>query len=439
MASIYENIKNALSLFCSPGIFNNSPPQYKDKNYPYGSAAAGKYIQEVGRYASDCYDIEIQGLSDGDWEDYITVMARMSPTSNINATVSTVINDMMTVLLLNPKYTYIPRGAKVRAMGSVWIATNPMSISLPSNGTSVIERCNAVWRYYDYYLNVREEPIIYERGYLSAVSDQTGGAVLLENGSQKICYQLNDATRQLKNNSRLILGGGAYVIKGVNDFTQSFTGDYDSVRYAECYIYVDEVQPLDDMENYVANGLLSDWTVAVAGDLTAGVGGKSQLYASSSKNGEAVEGTEEYPISYLWESSDPAVAVVDENGVVTGIAEGEAEITCRLKQNPGKMCAVLFSVTEAQSGAKPQFLTPVAESLGAMQSAEIFAAVFLDGAQTADVVTWTFGGARPDSYSADVQGNSAVITCWGYSKEPLVIKIEFGGSEKTAQIRLLPV
>lgn len=439
MASIYENIKNALSFFYSPGIFNNSPALYKDKNYPYGSAAAGKYIQGMGRYAADCYDIEVQGLLEEDFFGYVTVAARMSPTSNINATISTVLDDMQTILLLDPKYTYIPRGAKVKAMGSVWIVTNPMNISLPSNATAVIERCNAVWRYYDYYLNVREEPIIYERGYLSSVSDQTGSTVLLENGSQKICYQLNDATRQLKNNSRLILGSGAYVIKGVNDFTQSFTGGYESVRYAECYIYVDEVQPFDDMENFVANGNLFSWNVSVSGDFSANVGGKSALLAASVKNNETVVSTAEHPVSYLWESENPNIAAVDENGVVTGISAGETKITCRLAQNVNRFCTVLFSVKEAAAGISVGFISGEIEALGAMQSIEIFAAVFLDGEQTSDVVTWTFSGARDSSYSADVNGNSAVITCWDYSKEPLNIKIEFGGSEKTAQIRLLPV
>ena len=49
-------------------------------------------------------------------------------------------------------------------------------------------------------------------------------------------------------------------------------------------------------------------------------------------------------LSLLWTTSDPAVAVVDENGVITGVAQGTCTITAASVQNPAVTDAVTVTV-----------------------------------------------------------------------------------------------
>ena len=49
-------------------------------------------------------------------------------------------------------------------------------------------------------------------------------------------------------------------------------------------------------------------------------------------------------LSLLWVTSDPAVAVVDENGVITGVAQGTCTITAASVQNPAVTDAVTVTV-----------------------------------------------------------------------------------------------
>ena len=64
---------------------------------------------------------------------------------------------------------------------------------------------------------------------------------------------------------------------------------------------------------------------------TIGLGSTLQLTAEAfDENGEAVAGVE-----FSWESSDAAIATVDESGLVTGVAEGVATITASAGQAQG--------------------------------------------------------------------------------------------------------
>ena len=188
----------------------------------------------------------------------------------------------------------------------------------------------------------------------------------------------------------------------------------------------DEVnKTIDDMENYVAGGLTFTWEVVVMGTNTVKIGESVSLNASSIRCNELVESTDEHPINYVWTSSDENVATVDENGVVTGISEGECEITATLAENPAYSQTVLLEVTEEARLAWSR-TPPLA--LPAYETAVLEV--------TEDDSEWIFSGADENAYRATVNGKYATVVCWSGSVEPLRVTVRKDDEEIYAVIPL---
>ena len=127
---------------------------------------------------------------------------------------------------------------------------------------------------------------------------------------------------------------------------------------------------------------------------------------------------------------------VDENGLVTAIADGSATITATLEQNPTYSAEFTVTATETVDGVK--FTTTVPQSLGAFESAQISAAYFEDGAETPDALTWLLSGADDTafSYAVAADGKSISIDCFGYAVTPLTVKAYHGAESVSARITL---
>ena len=59
-----------------------------------------------------------------------------------------------------------------------------------------------------------------------------------------------------------------------------------------------------------------------------------------------------------------------------------------------------------------------------------------NGAETGDAVEWTFTGAAEDSYTAEVDGSTATVYCWGGSVKPLTVTAACKGKSMSTDITL---
>ena len=332
---------------------------------------------------------------------------------------------------------YIPEGAKVETMGSYWLVTNPSNLS-SAIGTGIMRRCNAVWRFLDWYGNIREEPILVEKSLAQATSNDFQEMTLIMQGYFNIICQRNENTEQLDQNSRLILGRRAYQITGYSDVTQEFTGDDESTHLLYFNARMQEPNhEIDDMEAKVAGGKNFSWAVFVTGAPRMTAGDSAQFTAASRRNGAEVETTEEHPIGYIWTSSDPNVATVDGKGEVTAVGEGTCQIKATLEQN--RDCAGEFTVTVEASAAKTpavRFLNEVPKYMAPYDVETLEAALFIGGVRQDATVEWTYEGAADGSYSVSVNGNQLTVLCWGYSPKPLTVRAECEGESVSAVIEL---
>ena len=403
----------------------NEPNQYQNRNYPYLNTASSRHYQEYAKYASDYFTANAQGLNPKDRWAWEKVTLRMADIVRASNATQKQYDDYKTILLDRMKYAYIPRGAKFVTMGSTWLAINPENIS-GSDGIGLIQRCKAVWNHLDWYGNVKSEPMAVDgTEILRANAPDPQYQMTVMKGYYNVKCQYNEDTAQINDNTRMILGTGCYVVTGYSDFTTEFTGDYNSVRMLEFTVRKDEVnKTIDDLESHVAGGLTFTWEVVVSGPTAVKAGEEIEMSVSSIRCNEPVVSTEEHPINYVWTSSDESVATVDENGVVTGVSEGECEITATLAENPNYKESVSITVSEESMLAWAR-TPPLA--LSAYETAVL---------EVTKDAEWIFSGADESAYRATVNGKYATVVCWSGSVEPLRVTVRKDDDEIYAVIPL---
>lgn len=87
-----------------------------------------------------------------------------------------------------------------------------------------------------------------------------------------------------------------------------------------------------------------------------------------------------------WTSSNPDVAMVDENGLVTGVTNGTAVITVKTSNNKTATCIVTVQTTATGIEVSP---TNVTLDLNNGRSTQLIAKVLPEGANIGSEVTWT--------------------------------------------------
>ena len=425
-------------------VHGNLPSQYADKQHEYFQTATSLFRHQYLQYASDFVEADMQFWPDGATEaEWRTVKLRFAEVVRPTAAIQRDFDDYKQIIPQDPRIQYIRQGTKIRAMGSVWLVTNPANIS-GGEGMAIVRRCNAVWNHLDYYGNVVSEPIIKENARANASSPDVQIDQQIVNGYYNITCQYNDFTRQANDNTRIVLGdqgnpfenAKAYRITGFGNFTREFTEDASSVRLLSFTIRVQtKNSDTDDLVNCVADGKNFRWDMRLTGPDGLGAGETAQFYVSSMRNGETVESTEENPITYVWSVSDPEIASIDQNGVLTAIRAGNVQVTAKLAQNQKITASAELKINGSGSGVR--FIGPIPPYLGMLDSFTMKATVYDNGTEIRGEVNWTLTGADENAYSYTAEsGNRLTVTCFGYSETPLTITAEYAGYTESVTVGL---
>ena len=410
-------------------------PQYNNRQFEYFSNATHLFREQYLEYASDFFEAEIQNWDrGGEWE---AVYIRMADVVRPSAAIQRHFDQYKMVIPRDPSINYLQPGTKIRAMGSYWIVVNPINIS-GGEGSGIVQRCNAVWNYLDWYGNIVSEPIIVENARANASAPDSQTDQRIATGYYNVTCQYNEFTRQVNDNTRLILGSKAYQVTGYGDFDTEFTGDYGSVRLLSFAIRVlTQNDETDDMENHVAGGKAFSFDSIIDGPGQRAIGKTADYSVRSIRNGSAVSATDIHPLTWLFSSTNPSILTVTSEGHAAGQAEGIAFVKAVLKENSSieRRISVRVEDTESQTGVR--FTSRLPSSMEPYQSWTISAAYFDErGNETDDAVTFLLSGAEPGSYSYDVDGNTLTVRCFGYSDEPLTIEASCNGTTSYATVIL---
>lgn len=424
-----------------PNMQTNMPSQYADRQKQYMAKRSRQFVSERSKYASDYVQAEVQGIAKGDFYRYFKTYVRLSD-MHTAPTYTQQTDDTKNVLFDEPKIDYFPIGAKLKTMGSTWICVNPSNLSSALTN-AVVRRCNVAYNLYDYYGNVLTEPIILEKVTMMGNDNDKPQNLVMMDGNFNVICQLNDNTRQLGLNQRIILGSKAYHITGFNDFYQEFSGDYDSTHILYYTVRIEEPNQNDDVPNHIANGKLYVFRAKIIGntgevkvddtvDLTA-------VFLKSTDGAEAqeVQPTDEYPLMWNWTSANPEIAIINESGQVTAIASGTAQITATLAQNTAITATVELVVNSEVIPPYIAFNGVIPQSIEQYDSATLSATYYENGVATDKTVAWTFSGADEQSYTTTVKDNSVEIYCVSADDEPLIVTASCEGKTISTNIALL--
>ena len=437
MANITQMAKTAgtLSGVC---VYPSSNRRYKDKSLQpqYMQAETVAYAQEVGQYASNVFAADCQGLNPDDFFEWRRVKLRSIRAAQAQ-TGSTMPGDWQRIYIINPaNYTYLPQGALLKYSDNTWIVFKDKNIAAV-HGSAIVRRCNAVVNVLDWYGNIVPVPISYAKmETLGNAPHTTENTITSKNYIAVIC-QLNEYTESFGENTRILLGKTAYALRGIDDFTREFTDDPDSVHLLTFTIERVEVQPTDNVKLGVADYGGFSWEIAVNWNNSMMVGQTQTITATSQRNNVTVSSSEEYPISYTYESSDESILMVDETGLVTAVGQGTATITVSLAQNPGITQTVEIEVPATES-AYVAFTATIPQKMHEYDAITVSAAYFEDGVATAEELQFSFEGPAGGAYSVEQDDvNTYTVSSFHAANKPLVITAEYGAYSATATVYLV--
>ena len=136
-----------------PGVTqvrNNAPAQYADRRRQYLADRRTLYDEQRDYLATDYVKARVQGLNPDDFFEWRETEIRLSDvsTQSVTAFDSKQYDDFKEILFRSRAIDYIPVGAYVKTMGSIWMVVNPGNMSSPTTN-AVIARCRAHWTFYD--------------------------------------------------------------------------------------------------------------------------------------------------------------------------------------------------------------------------------------------------------------------------------------------------
>lgn len=436
MADMQGAIKNGLVVGGAVRtIRRNADGVYSGKQTPYFAMPQNRIAALYGKYATDYYEGQMQGYDPDDFYRYWPVKLRCMDVTR-ETTGSNLSDDIKAMVVCEPEgVNYVPIGAHVQFASNTWLVTNPSNIAAILSDV-IIRRCNAVYKRLDWYGNVLSCPFNIPKTMPRGAQDDYTRTMILADHYFTCAMQINEVSAYIHENTRMILGDAAYSVRGLDNFTQEFTGDEESCHIMYFQIQREEkTHVYDDLERGIADGLAFSWDISVTGNVSMREGQPQKLAPVSVRNGVTAESTEENPIDYLWSSSDDAVLTVDASGTVTAVREGTAEITCTLAQNPEITETVQITVSSAE-GTYVAFDGALADSIAEQETAVFTASFYRDGVAEDTDIEFTLSGPPERCYSADVAGNTVTVACWERSTVPLVIRAEANGEAAEHTVRL---
>lgn len=420
-------------------VQNNVPSQYKDRQHQYLADRRALYDEARDYLATDFVKARVQGLKDNffEWTETEIRLSDVS-TQSVTAFDSKEYDNFKEILFRSRKYDYIPMGAYIETMGSIWMVVNPGNMSSPTTN-AVVARCRAHWSFYDEYGNIRWEPLVIDRRTMLSNRNESPENLVLMEGYFNVKCQKNANTVKLRDNQRIILGDYAYHITGYTDFFEEFTGDDTSAHVINFTVRREEPEDHDDLVNHIADGLMYEWSAELIGPPEMAYGGVATLSPHMLLNGSVASPDAQHSQTWKYTSDNPNALTVSAGGVVEAVGEGEATITATLDQNPDLTAELTVSVVEM--GEEIRVLNVVPPSITQYNTAQIRVSYVLNGQAQSfpPPFEWTFSGAKPEDYTITLydDGRTCAITCNSPSQEPLVATVSCGNATKSVSIELI--
>ena len=191
----------------------------------------------------------------------------------------------------------------------------------------------------------------------------------------------------------------------------------------------------DMLETFVAGGKAESYGAVLNMPSTVRVNSSVYAEAIFVHNDEEIASTEQYPITWKYDSSDESVAQIASDGQIEGISAGTATIRATMEQNPNISVSAEITVIDGIEEPYIEFAEYKDLTIPQYQS-KTYTASYRN---TPARLEWTVTGAdyaTDYSYVVAEDGRSITITCNHASTKPLIVTASHNGVSESISITL---
>ena len=325
----------------------------------------------------------------------------------------------------------VSRGLKYRFDNNYWLVYEETTEEEPFCDVS-IRRCNNIAKWVDKDTgNIIEEPCILDYE-LSSPNVQYTKDVATANSKVTLIIQGNDNTHKIKKNDIFIFNSVPYSFKAINNFMQNDYVD-NEVPILFMELYLDQVQPSDDLVNNIANRYDYNYVLNIEQSNVEQIKGFSGTLTETVKYNDNITN-----IPVVWSSSDTSVVIINSSGVynIIGDVGTTATITCSIDGNSNVKDTLTVKIISATTDNKELVVTDI-NTLSQYDSVNISANIYNNGTIQSDTVTCVANWSNNVNYTlVNNNNNTWTLTNNRMSNVPLILTFTSGNLIKQLTITL---
>lgn len=312
----------------------NSQTNYKNnlKVVPFEKTILDNYfskIDQVWEYAPDVEIVEIQKeFGSNEYYPYKMRVERV-----FNAKTQDTRSDDWKEFLSPEQEFNLPYGLYLRWKNNYWIVYNKENFDYPTRGV-ICRRCITTFNLIDEWGNLRKYPV--SVGKPKEASDYVNVQFTNPGGFNVFYMQLDQYSKYIRPNDRFLVGNTGYWTSykvqggGITNYLREETMNDTETGLLSliCFTYEGN-DDTDNLEIGVANYYEKIFTMELDQYDIQQYSGFSTTIIPTIKRGLNIRND----VELSWQSSDENVVIVDENGIITLINQGEADVTCTMVKN----------------------------------------------------------------------------------------------------------
>lgn len=334
----------------------NSQTNYRNnlKVVPFEKTIIDNYfskVDQVWEYAPDVEIVEIQ--KDFGSTEYYPYKMRVERVFNAK-TQDTRSDDWKEFLSPEPDFD-LPYGLYLRWKNNYWIVYNKENFDYPTRGV-ICRRCITTFNWIDEWGNLREYPV--SIGKPKEASDYVNVQFTNPGGFNVFYMQLDQYSKYIRPNDRFMVGNDGYWTSykvqggGVANYLREETMNATSTGLLSliCFTYEGN-DDTDNLEIGVANYYEKIFTMELDQYEIQQYSGFSIKIIPTIKRGITIKDN----VELSWRSSDENIVTVNEDGTITLIDKGEADIICTMAKNDSVTKSVhIINMGEKEEGQEEE-------------------------------------------------------------------------------------